>query len=49
MSSGRAVEYKLQIMPPEGITTVRLQYYGVSYSRYDITGEERDSVYTLKL
>lgn len=47
--AGRSIDYKLQIMPPEGITTVRLQYYGVSYSRYDLTGEERDSVYTLKL
>lgn len=47
--AGGEVEYKLRIMPPEGINTVRLRYYGVSYSRYDLTGEERDSGYTLKL
>lgn len=47
--AGRSVEYKLQIMPPEGITTVRLQYYGVSYSRYELTGEDRESDFTLKL
>ncbi len=47
--SGQTVEYKMQILPPEGINTVRLSYYGINYSRYTITGEESESNFTLKL
>lgn len=47
--SGRTVEYKLQIIPPEGVHSVRLSYRGVSYSRYSITDEAPDSSFTLKL
>lgn len=47
--SGRTVEYKIQILPPDGINTVRLQYYGTSYGRYKITGEDNESTYSLKL
>ena len=47
--SGQTVEYKLQILPPEGANTVRIHYYGTSYSRYNITNEDRDSSYSLKL
>lgn len=47
--SGRTVEYKIQILPPEGINTVRLSYYGIPYSRCTITGEESESNFTLKL
>lgn len=47
--SGQTVEYKMQILPPEGANTVKIHYYGKSYSRYSITNEERDSSYSLKL
>lgn len=47
--SGRTVEYKLQILPPDGVHSVRLSYRGVSYSRYTITDEVPDSSFTLKL
>lgn len=47
--AGRTVEHKIQILPPEGINTVRLQYYGTSYGRYKITGEDKESTYSLKL
>ena len=47
--SGRTVEHKIQILPPDGINTVRLQYYGTSYGRYKITGEDNESTYSLKL
>ena len=47
--SGRTIEYKLQILPPEGVHSVRLSYRGVSYNRYNITDEDPESVITLKL
>ena len=47
--SGQTVECKIQILPPEGINTVRLSYHGINYSRYTITGEEDESTFTLKL
>ena len=47
--SGQTVEYKLQVLPPAGAASVRIHYYGTSYSRYNVTNEDRDSVFTLKL
>ena len=47
--SGQTVEYKLQILPPAGAASVKIHYYGTSYSRYSVTNEDRDSVFTLKL
>lgn len=47
--SGRTIEYKLQILPPEGVHSVKLSYRGISYSRYTITDEDPDSSLTLKL
>lgn len=47
--SGQTIEYKIQILPPESITTVRLSYHGMLYNRYTITGEESESNFTLKL
>ena len=47
--SGQTVEYKLQVLPPAGAASVRIHYYGTSYSRYSVTNEDRDSVFTIKL
>ena len=47
--SGQTVEYKLQVLPPNGAASVKIHYYGTSYSRYSVTNEDRDSVFTLKL
>lgn len=47
--SGRTVEYKIKIFPPEDISSVRLRYRGVSYERYKITGEEPETNLTVKL
>ena len=47
--SGQTVEYKLQVLPPTGAVSVKIHYYGTSYSRYDLTNEDRESVFTLKL
>lgn len=47
--SGRTIEYKLQILPPEGVNSVRLRYRGVGYNRYTITGEEPETSLTVKL
>lgn len=47
--AGQTIEYKVQILPPEGINTVRLRYGGISYNRYTITGEEHESSLTVKL
>ena len=47
--AGQTIEYKIQILPPEGINTVRLSYHGIVYTRYDLTGEEPESSFTLKL
>ena len=35
--AGQTIEYQVQILPPEGINTVRLHYNGTSYNRYSIT------------
>ena len=47
--SGKTVECKIQILPPEGINTVRLNYRSMLYTRYELTGEEPESNFTLKL
>ena len=47
--SGQTVECKIQILPPDGINTVRLNYRSMLYTRYELTGEESESNFTLKL
>lgn len=47
--SGRTVEYKIQILPPEDVSSVRLRYRGIGYNRYTITDEEPETSLTVKL
>lgn len=47
--AGQTIEYQIQILPPEGIDTVKLCYGGISYNRYSVTGEEYESSLTVKL
>lgn len=47
--SGRTVEYKIQILPPEDVSSVRLRYRGIGYNRYQITDEEPETTLTVKL
>ena len=49
LPSGRTIEYKIQVLPPEGVNSVRLRYRGIGYNRYTITDEEPETSLTLKL
>lgn len=47
--AGQTVKYQMLVELPEGTTTVRLDYNGLSYDAKDILGESGENVYTLKL
>ncbi len=48
--AGQSIEYEILIAPPQGTKTVRLNYYGTSYKKDEILGEDRDSAsYTVNL
>lgn len=47
--AGQTVKYRMLVELPEGTTTVRLDYSGLSYDAKDILGESGETVYTLKL
>lgn len=47
--AGQTVKYQMLVELPEGTTTVRLDYSGLSYDAKDILRESGETVYTLKL
>lgn len=48
--AGQSIKYEMLIAPPQGTKTVRLNYYGTSYKKDQILGEDRDyTSYTVNL